>query len=340
LPPVEKPKFNVGLSIHDLSHTTAEGERVLTTAIWYPTSEEPKRFTYSNGYTSYIVSNGTPYKEGGPYPLILYNHGLYGSGIDFLALTEYLTSQGYIVVSPDYHDTISPDFVTQAALNRIKSDEELTNLNAIIQALDDFQDLAKTTREVIISYMQRFRLSEASFVIDEILTLNEDEGSRLFHLIDKNNVGIAGYSLGGLTALGLIGAYKDINITDTRIKAALIMSAPDPFQDNITGVGIPIMIMHGDTDLPALVPLAEQLYNKTQASKFYMVIRLATHFTFTNTTCSDYELISQCWKDDQYVRLINYYALAFFNRYLGQDDDVERKLNKRYQLLATYDGNF
>lgn len=340
-PEINPPPFNVGFSIYDFDYTGPEGEKeVLTAAVWYPTTVESESFTYNNGFTSSITHNGPVNEEHAPYPLIIFNHGMYSSGIEYLPLTEYLASEGFIVVAPDYDDTMAPDFVTQAALSRIRNQEEVSDPIEVAKALDDFDELLNTTRKAIVSYMEKFRLQKAIFIVDAMLAINEDTSSPFYSLIDGSAIGMAGHSLGGLTTLGLIGAYKEVDINDKRIKAALIMSAPDPFQENIDGVDIPIMIMHGDIDAPSLVPLAESLYEKADAAKFYMVIRFATHVTFSNAPCANHDSISQCQREDEHIRLINSYAVAFFNRYLKHDMEAKEELWNSNTMLAKYNREF
>lgn len=339
-PQVNLPEFNVGFSICDFNYigTGGEGER-LTAAVWYPTAEKPSSFTYSNDFTSIIAYNAAPDREHGPYPLIVFNHGLYASGIQSLPLTEYLASQGFVVVAPDYSDTIAPDFVIHAALSRIRNEEKVNNLVDIVKALADSENLINASRDTLVTYLEKFRLGKAGFIIDAMLGLNEDRSSAFYNLIDGTAIGMIGHSLGGLTTLGLIGAYDDVGLKDERIKAALVLSAPEPFKEHIEQVNVPIMIMHGDIDLPSLEPEEERkaLYEKADSPKFYMVIRFATHFTFGNAPCENHDSIPECQNSDEHVRVINGYASAFFKRYLKQDIEAEEELRRSNLMLAIYD---
>jgi len=331
-------EYHVGFSNLELDHTGPEGgNETLTAAVWYPTAQEPHPFTYGNGFESTVARDAIPYRDQAPYPLIVFNHGLYSSKLSCLALTEHLARQGFIVIAPDYLDAAAPDFIEQATARKIQGETELTNPVDTVRALADLQALANAGHEAIVSYIEQFRLRKASFVIDSMLTLNQDRSSAFHGLVDSSAIGMAGHSLGGLTTLGLIGAYDEVSINDDRIRAALIMSAPDPFREGIGHVSIPIMIMHGDIDLPSLVPLAETLYAKAQAARFYMVIRLATHFTFGNAPCQNHDSIPQCQRNDEHVRLINGYATAFFARYLKHDIQAEEELQRSNLMLSRYD---
>ena len=104
-----------------------------------------------------------------PYPLVITSHGYTGSRLMFSYLTEQLASQGYIVVSIDHTDSTFRDagpFVS-TLLNR---------------SLDDL------------------------FVLDAMDKLSKDSEAFLFNLLDANNTGIIGYSMGGYGALNVAGA--------------------------------------------------------------------------------------------------------------------------------------
>ena len=98
-------------------------------------------------------------------------------------------------------------------------------------------------------------MNKARFIIDSILELNNDSASSFYTVIDENNIGMAGHSLGGLTTLGLIGKHSEEEMKDERIKAALVLSAPAyPFETSAGTIDIPIMVIHGDLDLPRIEP--------------------------------------------------------------------------------------
>lgn len=337
-------QFNVGFAIYDFTYTNPEGEEeVVTTAVWYPTKQEPSSYTYNNGLTSSVAFDAVPDEENGPYPLMIFNHGAYASGIESLHFTERLASEGFIVAAPDFIDTLPPDFTEQIAFNRIKGDEGVAQPRAVLEVVDDFVEMMNADREAFLSYLERFRLKKAGFVIDEMLELNQDSDSAFYNLIDEDAIGMSGHSLGGLTTLGVIGAHPDESMKDERIKAAILLSAPAyPFEDNIGQIHIPIMIMHGDHDLPVIRPEIQRgvVYDNANPPKFYLVIRRCTHFTFGNSPCEGYDSIPQCHSSDGRVQVINDYGSAFFKRYLKQDLEAEAQLQESDSMLVTYEREF
>ena len=331
----------IGFTIYDFTYVNDEGvEEVLTTAVWYPTKEKERPFTYNNEFTSSVAFNAAPDKENGPYPLIIFNHGLYASGIRSLPLTEHLAGQGFIVAAPDFTDTKPLDFVTIVATDRIKGTEGITNAQDVLEVLDDFSHVMADNREVLLDYLEKFRLKKSRSVIDSMLELNRTDNSPFYGMIDENAIGMAGHSLGGLTTLGLIGKHYDPEMKDDRIKAALILSAPAyPFEGITTYIDTPVMVIHGEYDLPSLKPdvLRRVTYDNASAPKYYAVIKNCSHFAFSNTPCKNYDSIPECQDCDSKVKVINYYSTAFFKRYLKQDYDAEKILKKTDDMFSLYE---
>lgn len=326
--PESPHQFNVGFTIYDFAYVSPEGEEeILATAVWYPTVEEVTSYTYNNGLTGIVALNAVPDTENGPYPLIIFNHGFNASGMQYLSVTECIAGEGFIVAAPDFKDGFGLGFFNQTVLTSAEGDEEDAEPRSILETVDDF------FRDTYLSYLE-YRLKEAGFVVDQMLELNRDSGSPFYNLINEDAIGMSGHSLGGLAILGLIGAHSDESMKDERIKAALLLSSPAyPFEDNISRIDIPIMVMHGDYDLLLMRPEVEwwATYDRANPPKFYLVIKGANHFTFSNTTCQS---------SDSRVRVINEYALAFFNRYLKQDLGAEEKLQEPDDMLMIYEREF
>jgi predicted dienelactone hydrolase len=343
-PEPDKRNTHIGFTIYDFTYVNYDGEEeTLTVAVWYPTTEKTHPFTYNNGFTSNIASNATPDRKNGPYPLIIFNHGLYASGIRSLPLTENLAREGFIVAAPDFTDTKPLDFVSSVATDRIKGTEGITDAQDILQIIDEFTEAMTDNREIFIDYLEKFRIGKSRGVIDYTLALNHETGSQFYGLIDENAIGMAGHSLGGLTTLGLIGKHDDINMKDERIKAALILSAPAyPFENTTNQTDIPVMVIHGEYDLPSVKPdvFRRVTYDSANAPKFYLVIKNCSHFAFSNTPCKDYDSIPECQECDSKVRVINSYSSAFFKRYLKQDLSVETLLRQQDDMLSSYEYQF
>lgn len=119
-----------------------------------------------------------PDKEGGPYPLVIVSHGYVGSRYLMTYLTENLASKGYIVVAIDHTDSTFKD------ANAFQS----TLLN---------------------------RANDIRFVLDEMARIGGNKrGDKLSGIINADNTGIIGYSMGGYGVLNVAGAgYSDVLTT-------------------------------------------------------------------------------------------------------------------------------
>ena len=236
-------------------------DRPLTLEIWYPSIlgvnekeevvydqvmgnfSDSKRTLIQFKFKGRASRNAIPNQSDGPYPLIIISHGYTGSRLMFTYLTENLASKGYIVVSIDHTDSTFQD------ANNFNS----TLLN---RSLDDL------------------------FVLNKISELNNNSTFFLKGLLNTNNSGLIGYSMGGYGALNVAGAgYSEravkffetstkgsnalekrkmgnpdfMNSFDNRFKAVVAM-APWGMEYNVwdkeglKGVKIPTLFIAGSKD--------------------------------------------------------------------------------------------
>jgi len=339
-----KLPFHVGYRTCVFHYAYPDGRRhTMTTAVWYPTRDEPTLHTYPDraqpknprnpwSLRSQLAVDAKP-AEGGPFPLVLFCHGGFGCALNSAFFTEYLASHGFVVVAPDFEDTIPPDFTRQLAFSRL-GDGNVAPPLLVLRALKKFLDVLNGDREQCLSYMTKFRWQPARFLTDQMLAANREEGCPFRGLIDENSVGIMGHSLGGLTSLGVIGTRPELH--DKRIKAALIFSAPVyPVEEGIGKIAMPVMVMYGDNDPNALGPQYPRrlLYERGRAPRFCMVLKNATHFAFGNTRCRD---LSALRGSSPQARVIEDYGTAFFRRYLKDDREAEALLSRTDGALARY----
>ncbi|NNE75500.1 MAG: dienelactone hydrolase, partial [Pricia sp.] len=118
--------------------------------------------------------DAAPKTSEGSFPLVIVSHGYVGSRYLMTYLTENLASKGYVVVSIDHTDSTFKD------------------ANAFYSTLLN-------------------RAKDIKFVLDEMARLgNSDSGDELSGLINSDNTGIVGYSMGGYGVLNVAGAgYSD-----------------------------------------------------------------------------------------------------------------------------------
>lgn len=169
-------------------------DRPLTVEVWYPSAVSAVKeasVTYEEvlgtrgdtlrplipfSFKGRAIREAVPKMSEGAYvyPLVVVSHGYVGSRYLMTYLTENLASKGYVVVAIDHTDSTFKD------ANAFHS----TLLN---------------------------RAKDIKFVINEMARLSNDKsGDSLAGVIDTQNIGIVGYSMGGYGVLNVGGAgYSD-----------------------------------------------------------------------------------------------------------------------------------
>ncbi len=171
--------------------------RTLETTIIYPVA----------GHTT--TTSAPPH---GPFPLIVFAHGLGADIATYMPLLEHWAAAGFVVAAPLFPVTNSEaaggpnvtDYVNQPA--------------------------------------------DMSFVVTRVLESSATATSPLHGLVDAAEVGAAGHSLGGVTTLGLIA---DTCCHDPRIRAAVVMAGDQitfPTGKIDYGLAPPVLFVHGDND--------------------------------------------------------------------------------------------
>jgi predicted dienelactone hydrolase len=170
--------------------------RKLTLEVWYPAilnqgenefiTYEESRGVQGNQKNPFIqfsfsgraLRNAEPMIEEGPFPLIIVSHGYPGSRLLMTYLTENLASKGYVVVSIDH-------------------------LESTYRDAGGFQStLLNRSRDIL-------------FVLEQVAEMGKP-GSPGFlsGLVDAENTGIIGYSMGGYGVLNAAGAgYSEQLVT-------------------------------------------------------------------------------------------------------------------------------
>jgi dienelactone hydrolase len=214
-----------------------------------------------------------------PLPLVVFSHGLGGSRNGYSYIGRYLAARGYVVMHTQHEG----------------SDRSIWTSN-IFSLYSNMQSATRESHAVD-------RVFDVQFSISEILK-KEAWAQR----IDSKRIGIAGHSYGANTALLLSGAKIDrmaAQLNDTRIKAALFISAP-PFhgegemQPILGQIKIPNLHVTGTDDvirvpgyrstmddrIAVFEATGAQLSANEQkvAPKRLVVFRGGTHSVFTDRT--------------------------------------------------------
>jgi len=204
----------------------ARDSRTLETLVFYPGVGEP------GGVARRDL---TPVPEAGPFPLVVFAHGLGGVAAVYGDLLTAIAAAGYVVAAPNFPLT-----------NGLTEGEPLR---------DDYVN----------------QPADMGFVLDAAIGLNGDSSSFLAGMIDVDRIGAAGQSLGGVTTFGW--AFNTC-CADPRIQAAVPMAGAlfefpgEYFREP----GPPVLIIHGDADDTVPYANAEMAFSLAQPPK--LLVRL------------------------------------------------------------------
>jgi predicted dienelactone hydrolase len=242
----------------------------------------------------------------GPYPIIIFSHGLGGSRDGYEYLGRYWAGYGFVSVH----------------VQHIGSDSAVWK--GVTDPLRVMRDAADDPRNAIN------RPLDVRFAIDQMIRLNAEEGP-LKGRLDTARVGAAGHSFGAYTTLCVAGMVfitargQELSLPDSRIKAAIAMSSPVtatdwPIFDKKFGkIRIPMFHMTGTRDdSPISKTTAKDRrvpYDHSHGSDQYLVtFEGGDHMIFAG---SEFAIGRE--KDAEFQRLIRQGSVAFWEAYLKGD---------------------
>jgi dienelactone hydrolase len=195
--------------------------------------------------------------SGGPYPLIVLSHGLTGHPDEYTDTVPLWAADGFVVASPAF---------------------PLTN-REVPGAGGNIADFPHQPGDV-------------SFVIDEVLAANDDPSSPLDGLVDPDAIGVVGHSLGGATtwAVSFDTAVRDERIDSTVIFSGLTLDIEGGERE--LDSGLPLLVMHGDRDIPASADLAA--YEQAVSPKWFVTLLGGEHVPpYTDAASPHDELVTR-----------------------------------------------
>lgn len=211
--------------------------------VWYPAATVPEA----------AEGRDIPLdRSSGPYPLIIFAHGLAAFSRQSVEYTTQLASHGYVVAAPGFPQS------------RIDTPGG-PRLGAVLD-----------------------QPADVSFVIDELLKLDQAHDGLFAGTLDTDHIGMTGHSLGGLTTmLTTHGAGRD-----ARIKAIAPISpvgcllGPDLVADAL----LPTMVIGGSVERVVEPATIRGVYDEAQTPKYYAEIIGADHTRFADVNITDTEL--------------------------------------------------
>ena len=207
------------------------------------------------------------YPQGaGPFPVIVFSHGAWGSKDGYFALGQYWASHGYVSIHPSHADS-RKDSNYRGTLRDTISDP---------QAWED-------------------RPRDISFVLDS-LDVIEKKVPQLRGRLDRSRIGVGGHSFGAYTAEAVAGATVQLpgksqpqSFADKRVRAFVVMSPQGTGEMGLTdhswdNIRVPMFLMYGTRDFGTQRRTpnwrSQPFYYSPPGDKYDLVLDGATHFTF------------------------------------------------------------
>jgi predicted dienelactone hydrolase len=251
-----------------------------------------------------------PTSGAGPFPVIIFSHGLGGSRAGYAYLGEYWASYGFIVVH----------------VQHLGSD------SAILFPAEKRNEAMKDPANFIN------RPKDSSFAIDQVTAMNAAPGpwQGKFNLA---RIGVAGHSFGGYTTMAIAGATVTTsageveNFDDPRVKAIVAMSVPPLKRQDFSSVHIPALHITGTNDqiriVPGDTPANRRIpYDEAKGHNTYLVVfNGANHMSFSGRE-GPLETDEQKATDASVHTMVDRATTAFWDAYLKGDHQAGDWLSK------------
>lgn len=264
----------------------------------------------------------------GPWPVVIFSHGLGGSRLGYSYLGRAWAQHGYVSIHPTHRE--SAELRSPIAIEDIEgapagSASRLRALAAMKKAIDDARNWEARPRDV-------------GLAIDSLDWLQEHVPALRGHL-EAAAVGVAGHSFGAYTTLLLAGARPRVHghlrdFSDARPRGFLALSPPG---NGSRGLGThswdtvqrPVLCITGtrDAGLSGEPPSwREESYRSMPAGgKALAVLDSAEHFTFSGGR-------PRRPANPEHLAAVEELSLAFWSRHLrGQPASLPRPAGVRVE---------
>lgn len=182
----------------------------------------------------------------GPFPLVVWAHGLDATPDDFAAVLRSWAARGYVVAAPTF---------------------PLTKRGA--PGGPDWDDYVSQPADI-------------RFVVSRAVGWYGPAGTERAGLVDPTAVAVAGHSLGAVSALAVV---SDRCCIDDRVTAAVVVDGTRlPFPGGGTvRRNVPLLIVHGDGDRVFPIADAEALFSTATGPRYMLALAGAPHTPFANS---------------------------------------------------------
>lgn len=288
--------------------------RKLTVEFWYPDSSSDDQ----------------------NYPLVVFSHGAFGfSGSNYSTCAE-LASNGYVVASIGH--THQAFFTSDVDGNVTIADTDFINEASRINAVHDTGNDEEIYH--ITSNWMKLRTDDENFVIDKILELNaSDDDSHLLPMIDADQIGLMGHSLGGASSAQVGRERSDIDAVivldgtmlgeeiDFENGSVILNSEPYP---------VPLLNIYAEDHYENAVKYDGESYNNFHATHnaadaYETVVADAGHLNFTDLPLFSPTLARVLGTGTvdklRCINIMNEVVLEFFDSYLKNDGvpDIQKE---------------
>lgn len=295
------------------------GPRQLAVDVWYPadpgqTAGALTVYSFQVlglGFSSQVAREAAPPIAGVARPLVVFSHGNGGLSVQSTALCETLASHGFVVAAPNHTGNTAGD--------------------AFFTRMDPFA----------VSAYNRPR--DVSVVIDRMIARTRTPGDRLYRVVNPYQVGVAGHSFGGFTALAVAGGYESY-VADLRVRAILPIAPGASLlsDEELAAIRVPVMVLGGtlDTTTP-LEPNSRIAFEKPSSRRVYRADIVGADHSHFASVCKLADVLFSYNAPLAFVlsvvpgyletcgpgvlpievaeRIQNLYAVSFFRRHLLQD---------------------
>jgi len=202
----------------------------------------------------------------GPFPIIVFSHGLYASKESYWALGQYWASYGYVCIHPSHAD-LAQDSGYHGRLREALADPELW----------------------------RSRPKDVSFILDSLPQI-EKLAPALKGKLDRARIGVGGHSYGAYTAVAIGGATVQmpeskapVSFADKRVRAIVVLSPQGAGEMGLTShswdnIRVPMLTMYGSRDFATQrrtsIWRSQPFNGAPDGDKYDVELEGATHFTF------------------------------------------------------------